>query len=60
MEGVVISAKKKNSTITISVVSHAKGDYTFPRSEISAGDYSVTIRSTGYKSYLNLSSNSSE
>ena len=30
MEGVVVSAKKAGSTITISVVSDAKGDYSFP------------------------------
>jgi streptogramin lyase len=49
MEGVVISAKKKNSTITISVVSHAKGDFAFPRSKISSGDYDVTIKATGFE-----------
>jgi virginiamycin B lyase len=48
MEGVVVSAKRANSTITISVVSDAKGQYRFPRSKIGPGEYAVNIRATGY------------
>jgi virginiamycin B lyase len=48
MEGVVVSAKKAGSTITISVVSDAKGDYSFPAARLQEGSYTLTIRAAGY------------
>lgn len=49
MEGVVVSAKRDNSNITISVVSHQNGDYAFPRDKLTPGNYQITIRATGFE-----------
>ena len=48
MEGVVVSARKDGSTITISVVSNDQGHYAFPASKLDSGHYSLTIRAAGY------------
>jgi virginiamycin B lyase len=48
MEGVVVSAKKTGSTITISVVSDEKGHFSFPASKIGPGEYALRIRAIGY------------
>src|ERR1700674_1567394 len=48
MEGVVVSAKKAGSTITISVVSDDKGHFSFPASKIGPGEYNLRIRAIGY------------
>jgi hypothetical protein len=48
MEGVVVSAQRRDSPITISVVSGARGEYRFPAGKIGPGLYSVRIRATGY------------
>jgi streptogramin lyase len=48
MEGVVVSAKKAGSTVTVSVVSDAQGRYSFPANRLSAGKYSLKIRAIGY------------
>src|SRR5262245_65782656 len=48
MEGVLVSAKKSNSTITVTVVSDAKGDYVFPADRLGPGRYELAIRATGY------------
>ena len=48
MEGVLISAKKDGSTITMTVVSDNKGRYSFPASKLSPGRYSLKIRAPGY------------
>src|SRR5499427_8449052 len=48
MEGVVVSAKKAGSTVTVSVVSDAQGHYSFPANRLSAGKYSLKIRAIGY------------
>ena len=49
MEGVVVSAKKTGSTIMVSVVTDAKGNYAFPASRLQPGHYDITIRAVGYK-----------
>jgi virginiamycin B lyase len=49
MEGVVISAKRAGSTVTVSVVSDASGQYSFPRNRLSAGQYLLSIRAVGYE-----------
>jgi virginiamycin B lyase len=49
MEGVVISAKRAGSTVTVSVVSDARGQYSFPRNRLSAGQYLLSIRAVGYE-----------
>jgi virginiamycin B lyase len=48
MEGVVVSARQAGSTMTVSVVSDAKGDYSFPASRLQPGRYELTIRAAGY------------
>jgi virginiamycin B lyase len=48
MEGVLVSAKKDGSTITVTVVSNEKGEYSFPADRLSAGHYAITIRAIGY------------
>src|SRR5207342_3259000 len=48
MEGVVVSAKKAGSTVTISVISDAQGRYRFPADRLDAGKYTLKIRAIGY------------
>jgi virginiamycin B lyase len=48
MEGVVVSAKKDGSTITVSVISDNKGHYSFPASRLEPGHYTLKIRAVGY------------
>lgn len=48
MEGVVVSAKKDGSTITISVITDNKGHYSFPASRLDPGHYTLKIRAAGY------------
>src|SRR3989454_3410446 len=49
MEGVVVSAKKAGSTVTLSVVSDERGRFAFPSSKLGSGSYSLKIRATGYE-----------
>ena len=42
MEGVVVSAKKPGSTVTVSVISDAQGRYSFPADRLPAGKYNIT------------------
>jgi len=48
MEGVVVSARRDGTTFTVSVVSDAKGKYSFPRTHLEPGKYALTIRAVGY------------
>src|SRR5467141_3377562 len=48
MEGVLVSAKKAGSTITITVVSDAQGRYRFPAGKLEPGSYALRIRAVGY------------
>ena len=48
MEGVLVSAKKAGSTLTITVVSDAQGNYSFPAAKLEPGQYSLRIRAVGY------------
>src|SRR5215472_807774 len=48
MEGVVISAKKDGSTITVSVISNDKGEYSFPADRLEPGHYTLSARAVGY------------
>jgi virginiamycin B lyase len=48
MEGVLISAKKAGTTSTITVVSDAQGNYSFPAAKLEPGQYSLRIRAVGY------------
>ena len=48
MEGVVVSAKRAGSPMTISVVTNANGEYRFPTNRLGPGSYEVAIRAVGY------------
>jgi streptogramin lyase len=48
LEGVLVSATKSGSTLTITVVSDDQGRYRFPRKKLDPGQYSLTIRAVGY------------
>jgi streptogramin lyase len=48
MEGVLVSAKKQSSTITLTVVTDAKGQYSFPADRLDPGHYAIAIRAVGY------------
>ena len=48
MEGVLISAKRTGSTITVTVVSDASGHFQFPSSKMPPGQYALRIRAVGY------------
>src|SRR6266705_1700902 len=49
MEGVVVSAKKDGSTISISVVTNAQGRFAFPAARLEPGDYTLKARAAGYE-----------
>ncbi|MGE3579078.1 MAG: carboxypeptidase regulatory-like domain-containing protein [Vicinamibacterales bacterium] len=49
MEGVVVTARRDGAIFDVSVVSDAKGKYSFPRTHLAPGDYAVTIRAVGYE-----------
>jgi len=49
MEGVVVSAKKEGSTISISVVTDDKGRYSFPAAKLEPGRHALKIRAIGYE-----------
>jgi virginiamycin B lyase len=49
MEGVLVSAKKDGSTVTITVISDQQGRYRFPAAKLAPGDYSISIRAVGYE-----------
>ena len=48
MEGVLVSAKKAGSTITITVASDKDGRYSFPAAKLEPGHYAVRVRAVGY------------
>jgi virginiamycin B lyase len=48
MEGVVVSAKRDGSTITVSVDSDKQGHFGFPADRVEAGHYTLAIRAVGY------------
>jgi virginiamycin B lyase len=48
MEGVVVTAHKDGSIVSISVATDAQGRYAFPESKLEPGEYKITIRAVGY------------
>ena len=48
MEGVVVTAHKDGSIVSISVATDAKGHYAFPESRLEPGHYTLVIRAVGY------------
>jgi streptogramin lyase len=49
MEGVLVSAKRAGSTVTLTVVSDAQGRYSFPSGKLEPGRYAIRIRAVGYE-----------
>src|SRR5438105_2228367 len=49
MEGVVVSAKKDGSTISVSVVTNAQGRFAFPAARLEPGHYTLKARGAGYE-----------
>ena len=49
MEGVVVSARKAGSPITVSVVTDGQGKYRFPASRMGEGRHELAIRASGYE-----------
>src|SRR5207248_7928617 len=49
MEGVVVSAKKDGSTISISVITNDQGRFAFPAARLEAGHYTLKARAAGYE-----------
>jgi streptogramin lyase len=49
MEGVLVSAKKAGSAVTITVVSNEQGRYAFPTDRLDPGNYTISIRAIGYR-----------
>ena len=48
MEGVVVTAHKDGSIVSVSVTTDARGWYAFPESKLVPGEYKITIRAVGY------------
>ena len=48
MEGVLVSAKREGSNMTISVMTNVTGNYAFPQARLTPGRYAVTIRAAGF------------
>ena len=49
LEGVLVSARRAGSTITVTVVSDKDGRYSFPAARLEPGQYSLSIRAVGYE-----------
>src|SRR3978361_1010515 len=49
MEGVLVSAAKADSTITVTVVTGADGRFSFPAERLTPGAYSLSVRAVGYE-----------
>ncbi len=49
MEGVLVTARRAGSPISVTVVSDDKGRYLFPADRLPAGDYALAIRAEGYE-----------
>lgn len=48
MEGVVVIARRTGANFYVSVTSDEKGRYVFPATHLEPGEYTVTIRATGW------------
>jgi streptogramin lyase len=49
MEGVLVSATKTGSNITVTVVTGADGRYSFPQNRLAPGQYALAVRAVGYE-----------
>src|SRR5688572_27617378 len=48
MEGVLVTARRDGANFDVTVVSDATGAYSFPRTHLAMGKYTVKIRAVGY------------
>src|SRR5947209_10665015 len=48
MEGVLVSARRDGSTISVTVVSDASGRYSFPAAKLEPGHFTLRVRAVGY------------
>ena len=48
MEGVLVSAKRAGSNMTVTVVTDAQGRYRFPAARLEPGKHAITVRAVGY------------
>src|ERR1043166_1260599 len=48
MEGVLVSAKRDGTTVTVTVVSDNQGRFSFPAGRLEPGHYSLRVRAVGY------------
>ena len=48
MAGVMVTATRANSTITVTAITDDRGRYSFPADRLAPGAYTLTIRATGY------------
>jgi virginiamycin B lyase len=48
MEGVVVTAHKDGSIVSVSVTTDAQGRYVFPENRLEPGHYGIAIRAVGY------------
>ncbi len=49
MEGVLVSAQRDGSPVSVTVVTDATGHYAFPADRLPSGRYGLRIRTTGYE-----------
>src|ERR1700736_200069 len=49
MEGVLVSATRAGSNITVTVVTGADGRYSFPANRLGPGQYTIGPRAVGYE-----------
>lgn len=49
MEGVLVSATRAGSSITVTVVTDVEGRYRFPRTRLEPGTYAIRVRAIGYE-----------
>ena len=49
MEGVLVSATRTGSNITVTVVTGSDGRYSFPASRLAPGQYTLAVRAVGYE-----------
>jgi virginiamycin B lyase len=48
MEGVVVTARKGGSIVSVSVTTDVQGRYAFPENRLTPGQYKIAIRAVGY------------
>jgi streptogramin lyase len=48
MEGVMVGARREDSTVSVNVMSDAKGRFNFPADRLEPGRYALKIRAAGY------------